>query len=239
MLLLNQNNLGEQALNKIAEMALYSQFNDAKQLRVKVKTDPNLLAQGKLASLSIDGEGLVSHKNLRMQQMQLQMRDIAVSPFKALMGNIELIEPTRGTACVVLTKADFNRAFNTQCLSDRASLLGVKLESVHCHLLDSGKLQIEASLHHRSAGESPTVTLEAKPKITPQTGEVTLTQVEYTQGKPPSSELTDILVNKAREVLSLRNFEMRGISLRVQSLEVRGGSLRLHAIAKMTHFPSK
>ena len=121
MLLFDRRNFGEQAINKIATLALSSQLNEAQQLNVRVKTDPTLLSQGKLASLLIDGTGLVTRGDLQMQQMYLEMDEISVSPFKALMGNIVLTQPTQGTAKFVLTEKDFDRALNRLQLCDRVS----------------------------------------------------------------------------------------------------------------------
>lgn len=53
-------NLGEQALNKIAELAFSSQLEDSDSLQVKIDTSPEKLANGELESLSIEGVGLDS-----------------------------------------------------------------------------------------------------------------------------------------------------------------------------------
>ncbi|NEO26475.1 MAG: hypothetical protein F6K03_06145 [Kamptonema sp. SIO4C4] len=115
----------------------------------------------------------------------------------------------------------------------------MSLESVHCHLRDTKSIQMDVTLRHQSSGEIESLTLVATPRVDPQTGQVTLTQIHYLENQAPSQQFTGILVNKAKEVLSLQNFEMRGISLRVQTVEIKSGYIRLHAIAKMTHFPSK
>ncbi|MCW6035062.1 DUF2993 domain-containing protein [Spirulina subsalsa FACHB-351] len=246
MLLLNQKNLGEEALNKIARLALKSQIRKAQDLTVRVKTDPNLLAQGKLESLLIDGTGLVMGQNLRMEEMRLHMKTIAVSPFKALMGNIELTQPTNGTACIRLTEADFNRAFNTKLLSDRIQALPTRQnqhpitltpQSIHCHLLATGKIAIDVDLTVSPTGERQQVTLEATPTMLGQ--EVVLANCHYSQGVEPYPEFTEILRQKALDVLNLRDFEIQGISLYIEELTVESGQLTVCAIAKMTHFPGK
>ncbi|WP_017304283.1 DUF2993 domain-containing protein [Spirulina subsalsa] len=245
MLLLNQKNLGEEALNKIARLALKSQIRKAQDLQVRVKTDPNLLAQGKLESLLIDGTGLVMGQNLRMEEMRLQMKTIAVSPFKALMGNIELTQPTDGTACIRLTEADFNRAFNTKLLSDRIQALPTEQnqhpitltpQSIHCHLLATGKIAIDVDLTV-STGECQQVTMEATPTMLGE--EVILADCHYSQGVEPCPKFTEILRQKALDVLNLRDFEIQGISLYIEELTIESGQLTVCAIAKMTHFPRK
>ncbi|MBZ8179444.1 LmeA family phospholipid-binding protein [Oscillatoria salina] len=241
------DNLGEQALNKIAEVALSTQLDEADNLEVEVKTDPGKLAQGELESLAIDGEGLVMQEDLRMQKMQIQMNSIAVNPMKALMGNIELTKPTEGKAQIVLTEEDINRAFNSEILSDRMQNLQIELdkervtidtERVDCHLLADGKIAIDAEIKVQQTGENKQVSFQTTPHVSTDGRAVVLAEVEYQEGKELSPELTKALLAKAREILTLSNFEMEGISLRIQQLEVNSGKLILQAVANVTQFPS-
>ncbi|MGK7928912.1 MAG: DUF2993 domain-containing protein [Spirulina sp.] len=220
MLLLDRKNLGEQAINKIATLALSSQLNEAQQLNVRVKTDPTLLAQGKLASLLIDGTGLVTREDLRLQQMSLEMDEIAVSPFKALMGNIVLTQPSQGTAKFVLTEEDFARGLNRLKLRDRWS----------CRLSENGELAILSE--HQN-----TVVLTAIPEIQEQGQGVSL-EVRSGDNAFPSQQVK-MLVQELEDILSLRNLGMTGIDLKIQKLEIQNGYLTLNARAKMTQFPAK
>lgn len=218
MLLLDRKNLGEQAINKIATLALSSQLNEAQHLNVRVKTDPTLLAQGKLASLLIDGTGLVTRGDLRMQQMSLEMDEIAVSPFKALMGNIVLTQPSQGTAEFILTEGDFERSLNRLKLGDRVS----------CCLSDSGELAIL---------QEDTVIFTAIPTIQEQGKEVSLAVRSLNPAFPPQQ--VKMLVQELEDILSLRNFGMTGIDLKIQNLEIENSHLTLKATANMTKFPAK
>lgn len=216
MLLLDRKNLGEQAINKIATLALSSQLNEAQQLNVRVKTDPTLLAQGKLASLLIDGIGLITRGDLRMQQMSLAMDEIAVSPFKALMGNIVLTQPSQGTAEFVLTEGDFARGLNRLKMRDRIS----------CRLSAKGELAIESQ---------ETLIFTAVPQIQERGKRVNLEMRSLNPAFP--SEQVKILVGELEDTLSLRNFGMTGIDLKIQNLEIENGYLTLKAMATMTKFP--
>ncbi|MEM9540642.1 MAG: DUF2993 domain-containing protein [Cyanobacteria bacterium P01_E01_bin.42] len=218
MLLLDRKSLGEQAINKIATLALSSQLNEAQHLNVRVKTDPTLLAQGKLASLLIDGQGLVTRGDLRMQQMSLELDEIAVSPFKALMGNIVLTQPSQGTAEFVLTEGDFDRGLNRLKLGDRVS----------CRLSDKGELTIL---------QKDRLIFTAIPEIQAQGKGVKL-DVQLSSESFPSQSLK-MLLQELEDTLSLRNFGMTGIDLTIENLEIGNGNLTLKAIAKMTKFPTK
>lgn len=52
--------LGEQALNKIAEMALASQLEGVERLKVQVKTDLSKLAHGEVDLIAININGLLT-----------------------------------------------------------------------------------------------------------------------------------------------------------------------------------
>lgn len=239
--------LGEQALNKIAEFALSTQLNEAEQLEVRVKTDPSKLAQGELESLTIDGKGLVMQKGLRVQEMEIKISGIAVSPLKALMGNIELTKPTQGTARIVLTQTDINRAFNSETLGNQmrnlnihvsGKLVTIETRQANCRLQADGKVAIDAEILVQQTGEMQQVSFSTTPRVSPGGQGVFLEDVQYTQGEELSPELTSALVEKASKILNLSNFEMEGISLRIHQLNVEQGKLTLQAIATVTRFPS-
>lgn len=239
--------IGEQTLNKIAEMALRTQLDAADRLEVRVKTDPGLLAQGKLETLIIDGEGLVMQKDLRMQVLEIDLRNIAVEPLLALAGNIELTEPSDGKARVILTEADINRAFNCEILNPQMRNLTihqdeeaviVDVERVACQLLPAGKVAIDATICFQQTGETRQVAFNTTPRISSGGRGVVLEDVDYAQGKELSPELTQALVEEAKAILNLENFEMEGIALEIRELKVESDKLILQAIAHITQFPS-
>lgn len=238
--------LGQQTLNRIAEFALSTQLDESEKLSVDIKTDPSLLAQGKLESLTIDGNGLVMQKDLRMQKMLIQLQNIAVHPIKALTGKIELTETSRGEADILLTDADLNRAFNSETLRHQMQNLAIKVDNdvvtidvlaVECHLFRQGTIGIDAKIKIRETGEIQQTYFTTIPCVSAGGRGVILDQVNYAQGKELSPELTEALIGKARDILNLKNFEMDGISLEINQLKVEASELKLSAIAQITKFP--
>lgn len=238
--------LGQQTLNRIAEFALSTQLDESEKLTVDIKTDPSLLAKGKLESLTIDGKGLVMQKDLRMQKMLINLENIAVSPMKALTGNIELTETSTGKAQILLTDGDINRAFNSKALQAQMQNLQMQVDSepvtldvlgVECHLLEEGSVSIDAEIKIQETGEIKQTYFTTVPRVNDGGRGVSLDDVSYTEGKALSPELTTALLEKARNILNLSNFEMEGISLGINQLAVRKGELKLCAIAQITKFP--
>ncbi len=80
--------------------------------------------------------------------------------------------------------------------------------------------------------------LQSTPQIAADGWAISLQDVEYPENKEFSPEFTAALADKAGEVLNLRNFELEGMSLRVQQLNVEAGLLTLQAEAKVEKFPN-
>lgn len=241
------SDLGEQTLNKIAEMALMTQLDEAERLNVYIKTDPGLLSQGKLDSLTIDGDGLVMKKDLRMQRMQIELNNIAVSPLKALTGNIELTEPSDGNADIVLTAADINRAFNSQKMEELVEnpeievdgkAMVVDMQGVECQLRADERIAIDARFKLSQTQDIHRMMFTCLPRIAKEGRGVVLEDVEFPEGKELSPKLTEALLAKVSYILNLSNFEMQGISLQIQGLQVQQERMSLEAIAHITQFPS-
>jgi hypothetical protein len=68
--------------------------------------------------------------------------------------------------------------------------------------------------------------------------QVSLDEVQYAEGQEVSPELTAALLERAGELLNLRNFELEGMSLRLKGLDVQKGKLTLQANAYVEKFPN-
>jgi hypothetical protein len=242
-----ERNLGEQAIDKVVEIAIASQLDESEILSVTVQTEPLQLAKGEVDSVTIEAEGLVMKQDLRMTELQVHVKDISVNPLSAMFGKIELNRPALGTARAVLKESDINRAFNSEYISGK--LRGLKVDhdgqtvtidvkTVECKLLSSGKIGLDAEVLVRETASTEKIYFTAKPQIDAGGWAVSLQDVEYPENKEFSPELTAALAAKAGEVLNLRNFELQGMSLRIQKLDVEAGLLTLQAEAKVEQFPS-
>ncbi|MFW6296145.1 MAG: DUF2993 domain-containing protein [Halothece sp.] len=239
--------MSEQALNKVAELALSTQLNEADSLTVEVNTNPSKLTQGELESLLIDGKGLVMRKDFRMEVLQIQMSRISVDPMKAITGTIELTQPTQGSAHVVLTDADINRAFNSDIFNDQTKNIKIDLEGkqvtvdgeeIQSHFLGNGKVKNYSTIRIRETGEKRKIAFTTIPRIEEGGRGFFLDDVQYVEGNELSPKLTDAILKSTQDILSLKNYEIDGIALQVQQLDVQEGKLILKAIANVTKLPS-
>ena len=246
--MLQQNrSLGEQAIDKVAEIAIASKLDESETLSVTVDTDPGQLAQGSVEAVAVEGKGLVMQQDLRVEDLQIHIKDIAVNPLTAMFGKIELNGPAFGTARAVLTESDLNRAFNSEYISRKLNnlkvtvdgkLLTIDVQTMECQLLQTGKIAINAEVLVRETASTEKIYFTAKPQLEAGGWAISLQDVEYPENKEFSPEFTAALADKAGEVLNLRNFELEGMSLRVQQLNVEAGLLTLQAEAKVEQFPN-
>jgi hypothetical protein len=245
---LQQNrSLGEQAIDKVAEIAIASKLDESETLSVTVNTDPGQLAQGSVEAVAVEGKGLVMQQDLRVEDLQIHIKDIAVNPLTAMFGKIELNGPAFGTARAVLTESDLNRAFNSEYISRKLNnlkvtvdgkLLTIDVQTMECQLLQTGKIAINAEVLVRETASTEKIYFTAKPQLEAGGWAISLQDVEYPENKEFSPEFTAALADKAGEVLNLRNFELEGMSLRIQQLNVEAGLLTLQAEAKVEQFPN-
>lgn len=239
------DNLGEKTINKIAEVALSSQLKETEQLKVNVKTDPNLLAKGMLESLVIDCQGLIAEKSLRMETINITLKTITVSPFKALMGKIELTQPSQGTASILLTEADLTRALDAKIRNYQSiqvqienQSVSVNLQDVNCQLLETDKILITTKVWFENTEEMRNLSLRITPCIYQLGNGVVFENVEYLQEPALSSIILNPIVEEANNIFNLQNFKVDGFFLKVKKFTITQGGLQLQAEAGMTHFPT-
>jgi hypothetical protein len=243
----NDSSLGQQALNKAAEIGLSSQLDQADKLEVDVAADPLSLVQGKVESVTIEGEGLVMQGDLRMEELEMEMTNIDINPLSAAFGKIELNKPTQASTRVVLTEADINRAFNSEYVGSmlqnqqvqvNGQPMTIDTKKVDFRLPGEGKVALNTTVFLRETGETKQVSFTAVPRVSADGQNVSLENVQYTEGEELSPELTKALLDKASELLNLSNFDLEGMSLRIKQLNAEAGKLTVLAEAHVEKIPS-
>ena len=239
--------LGEQALNKAAEIGLSSQLDQVENLDVDIKTDPLKLVQGQVDEVTIKGEGLVMQKDLRMEELEMHMNSVAINPLSVALGKVELTQPTQASTRVVLTEADINRAFNSEYVRSQlqsqkihvnGQLMTIEPQHVDFRLLETEKVALNGSILLKETSETQQVAFTATPRVSANGQSVSLEDVEYGDSEELSKELTKALVEQTSEILNLSNFDLEGMTLRVKQLKVEAGKLTLQAEAYVEQIPS-
>ncbi|UFP96182.1 DUF2993 domain-containing protein [Gloeobacter morelensis] len=243
----NTAGLGEQALNKVAEIGLSSQLREVENMDVSIKTDPLKLITGEVDSVSVEGEGLVMQKNLRVEKMEIEAGRISINPLAAAMGKIELEHPTEATCRVLLTEADINRSFNSEYILGMLQNLQVEADGqqltidtrqVEVKLPGSERIRMQARIFIHQTREERGVTFDARLVGDRQANRVRLEDVQYSEGEALSQALTAGLLQKANDLGNIGNFELEGMSLKLLEFEVRPGALQILVEIYAEQFPS-
>lgn len=242
-----EKGIGEQALDKAAEIGLSSQLDEVEKLDVDIEIDPLKVVGGEVDQVAIAGEGMVMQKDLRVTKMDMKMDSVAINPMSAAMGKIELTKPTNASTHVVLTEADINRAFNSDYVRQQLQQQQINVngqqtttepQQIDFRLPGEGKIALNAVVKLPNTGKTEQVAFTAVPQISNNGHTVTLEDVQYGEQEELSPELTKTLVQQASEILNLSNFDLEGISLRIQHLEVETGKLIIQAEAHVEQMPS-
>lgn len=238
---------GEQAINKIAEMALASQLGEVEGLEVQINTDLNKLAHGEVDCINIKINGVPIQQDLTLEELQLEINKVTVKPLTALLGKIKLTKPAEGIVRIVINEDSLNRAFNSKAfdkyLHQSKSFVDDKQGQIHvqqvqCFLLADGNIAFNSKLILNETQETKLVAFTAIPCIENNGEKIVLQNVDYLEGKEIAPELTAALIRQMSEFLSLRKFEQKGMLLRIQQLDVTVGKLTLQATAYIEQFPS-
>lgn len=244
---LGNPDIGEQALSKAAEIGLTTQLDEVENLEVDIRTDPGQLIQGELESVAIEGDGLVMKKDLRAEKLEVKTSRVAINPLSIAFGKIELTRPTEAEAHVVLTEQDLERAFNSEYIHNKLQNLTVhvngqplmiNVRQVKLRLPGDGKIALQAAINQQETGETQQICFTTVPRLNSGGQRITLEDVQYADSQELSPELTDALLDRAGELLDLRNFELEGMSLRLKGFNVQKGKLTLEATAQVAQFPN-
>lgn len=242
-----QQGLGEQALNKVAEMGITSQLDEVENLDVDIQTDPFKLMQGQVDNVTIEGEGLVMQGDLRVEELDMHMSGVSINPLSAAFGKLELTKPTDASTHVVLLESDINRAFNSEFVRSKlqnqqvhvnGQLMTIDPQQVDFRLPGEGKVALKATILLHETGENNQVAFTAVPQVSGNGQTVTLENVQYGEGEELSPELTKALVDQTSELLNLSNFDLEGMTLKINTLKAEVGKLTLEAEAHVEQIPT-
>ena len=242
----DQAGLGKQALDKVAEMAIKSQLDHAEQVDVDVQAEPLDLLQGKIESVSIEGTGMVMKQALRVEALKVNADSMSINPLKALTGEIELTQPANAQAQILITEADLNRALASDYLLRKMQGLKVSvqgedktvdIQKAEIHLPGDDKLALQVALLVRESGDRTEFSAVAIPSLKEAGQKIDLKLISA-EGQDLSIDFATALFNKVIELLDLRNFELDGISLQLQSLIVQKGTLLLQAATTIEKLPT-
>ena len=245
---MSQPRVEAQAVSQILQMRLGSLLDAVEFIDVDVQTDLSQIIQGEANSVSVEGQGLVMQKDIRIQNMELQTDNIAINPLSAIVGKIKLDQPVNTTVRVRLTEADINQALNSDYIKSKLFPIQLSVDDEIVTL----ELQLPLSLH-LPGGEKMEFTgsmLVHKIDNTQQIGfsgvalprtdkhPVLLEEFRCTPGTGISLGLTLALMQKVKELMNLPYFEFPELAFCIKELDVQEGTMTLIIEAHVYEIPS-
>lgn len=239
--------IGEQVLNRAAEIGLSSQLDHAENIDIDIQGDLLKLVQGEADSIILKGEGLVTSQDLRLEELELHTGSIAVNLISAVLGKVELTHPTNISVRVVLTTADLNRALNSNVLGNQLrqlefpvnnQVMTIELQQAECYLPGKEKLILQGEVLVHLADNTQAAAFRVGLRIRADGQYIAIEEGKYQEGKDLPIELTTALLVKSNELLHQRYFESEDFSIALKQLRVEKDKITLWLNAYANRIPS-
>ncbi len=244
----DQPRLEAQALSQAIKLGLSSQLDDAETIEVYVETDLLKVVQGKVDSISVEGQGLAIQEDIRLESIEVQTNQVSINPLMALLGDIKLDQPVDTTARIVLTESDINHALNSAYVKDRLPPLDLDVEGkrvtivvkfpLEVRLSDVGKIHFSGTIALNEADKTRSVGFAAVACPRTDTQPILLETFCCVPGQGVSIPLIIALMSKLQEIVRQPYFALEGIILRIKTMEVEPGSLTMQAEIRANQIPS-
>ncbi|MFN6526478.1 DUF2993 domain-containing protein [Nostoc sp. ChiSLP03a] len=242
----NEHRLEEEFLSQEAEKQVSNQLDEVEEIEIDVKTDLLKILQGQADGVAVAGQGLVIKEDIRVQEIKLQTDSIAINPFSALFGQIELNEPINTIARVILTEVDINRALTSEFVRSQmqnfelnvdGEIVSFEPEEIQVFLPGDGKLEFKGKVQLKEMGNTRPLAYTAIARPRTHSQPAMLKAFNCTEGEGISIELTTALMQKAKELMNIPSFKWEEIAFSIKNLEVQKGTLILMLEVQVKQIP--
>lgn len=244
----DQPGLEEQALSQAIKLGLTSQLENAENIEVFVETDLLKIAQGRVDSISLEGQGLTIQEDIRLESIEVQTDEVSINLLGAILGDIKLDQPVDTTARIVLTQSDINQAMNSAYVKNKLRPLDLDVEGkrvtivvkfpLEIRLSEVGKMHLSGAIELSEEGKTRSVGFAAVVCPRTDTQPILLETFCCVPGQGVSIPLIIALMSKAQAIVSQPYFDLDGIILRVKTLQVEPGTLTMEAEIRANQIPS-
>ena len=240
--------LEEKALSEALRLGLSSQLDEAEKIEVQVETDLLKIAQGKVDSVVVEGQGLTLQEGIRLESVEIQTNQISINPLSALLGSIKLDKPVDTTARIVLTEADINQALNSNYVKNKVMPLELDVEEkrvaialefpLAVRLLEVGNVHFSGTIRLSEMDETRTVTFAAVVCPSTDTQPILLETFCCAPRQGVSIPLMVALLSKLQPLIRQPCFQLEGVSLQIKTLHVELGNLTIEAQIHADQIPA-
>ncbi|MEH2339633.1 LmeA family phospholipid-binding protein [Nostoc sp.] len=243
----DDNRLEEKFLSQEAEKRISEKLDEAEKIEIDVQTDLLKIIQGQADGVSIAGKGLVIKEDIRIQEIKLQTDSIAINPFSALFGQIELNEAVNAIARIVLTEVDMNRTLASDFVSSQmqkfdfdvdGEIVSFEPQKIQVFLPGEGKIECRGRLLLKEKGNTRPLAYTAVLRPRTHSQPAMLESFNCTEGEGVSIELVTALMQKAKELMNLPSLKWEDMAFKIKDIKVEKGSLTLLVETQVKQIPS-
>lgn len=261
------NDLGERALNTVANQSIRHLFTRSESVEVSIRCPASNLLQGSIDSLAMSGRNLTIRRDFQVEEMLFETDVVAIDFRSALNGEqypavkqrglrslrrIRLRQPTQAIAKVILSEAGINHAFKSLLVTKRLQNVSiptlrdiaggtVSFTNVQVELLPHNQIRLSANTDLPNYGTVP-IFLRAT-LVVEQRRRLSFQNPHFEFNLVPESlqaishDLAVSFVQLLNNMVDLERFDLDGVKLRLNRLETQGKKLIFSGYAQVEHFP--
>ncbi len=250
----SSTDFGENMLNSVARQAIQQLFTSSESVDVAIRCSPSSkILQGVVDSFQMKGRGLVIKKMFEAAEMEFETDAVSIDVGGLMGGKIRLKQATHAIATVAMTESGINKAFTAELVEKHlqnvateevTNLSGgdpISFRDVNIVLMDDKRVRVSAKTDLPNRSDIPIqlfarVDVERRRRVvfndTQFDAEGIEEDVEWL-----SEALMPAFVGVLNKMVDLERFDLDGVSLRVNRLEVEGKRLLFNGYAEIEHFP--
>ncbi len=250
----SSTDFGENMLNSVARQAIQQLFTDSESVDISIRCSPSSkILQGVVDSFQMKGRGLVIKKMFEAAEMEFETDAVSIDVGGLMGGRIRLKQATHAIATVAMTESGINKAFtadlvekhlqnvDTEEVTDLSGGDPVSFRNVELELLPDKRVNISAQTDLPNRSDIPIcfsagIAVERRRRVVftdPQFQPEGMDEdVQWL-----SEALMPAFVGVLNKMVDLERFDLDGVSLRVNRLEVEGKKLLFNGYAEIDHFP--
>lgn len=243
----DENRLEKKFISQEAERRVSEKLDKVEEIEIDVQTDLLKIVQGQADGVSVTGQGLVIQEGIRVQEIKLQTESIAINPFSAIFGQIELNEPVNAIARIIVTEVDINHALTSDLIRSQMQKLELDVEGgivsfepekIQIFLPGDGKIECRGKILLKEMGNTRPFAYTAMLRPRTSSQPAMLESFNCTEGGGVSIELVTALIQKAKELMNLPYFKWEDMAFSIKDIKVEIGSLILLVETQVKQIPS-
>ncbi len=230
---------GDRVVNAVVSGAIARLFTTCESVTAEVGyQNPGQLLQGSIDSLTVNGTGLVIRREFPVTDLWFETDRVALDFSQVQQGKISLQEPTRAIAKVTLTEANINRALKATLVQPRLS----DFPEIEVQLLPDQKMRIFAKA---KLGEeyipiclSAKVGNERRRRLVLENPQLELETIAP-EWQNSAAKVSLTLIEALNQLVDVTRFNLDGVNLWLNRVEIEDKKLRFSGYAEITHFPRR